>query len=264
MAPLSLPKLDVNLTNKIFLFVIVALSADEPNWYSFLASVSKKTQKAVDEMLQDPRVLEEVTFWDHSETENFSSPQINYLDSITENGLSKVKKLRVIAERGDRCHPLHTYLLGDRFSSLRHLHIEGASSVKLSEYLNHFEGRLEHLTTDSVICEHSARTTLWPRKVTILSAICTVRRFVFMVVVAHSRGMEELEVGPACDSLALQLFESAKTTQQLKHRVGTVSENIKWLKTQALSRKAGFMKNDYGQLCALMNLAQRPLTCSLV
>lgn len=260
MVPLSLPKLDVDLTNKIFLFAIVAVSASQPNWYSLLASVSKRTQRLVDDMLQDPRVLEQLTFWDHSETENCSIPQIEYLDSITKNGLSKVNKLRVVAVSGDRKHPIHTYLLGDRFSSLRHLHIQGASSVKLSEYLNHLNGQLEHLTTDSVMSEHIARTTAWPRKVTVLSPVCTVRRFVFMVVVAHSRGMEEFEFQPGSHE-ALELIESAKMIEQLKHRTG---DNTGWLRKQDLMQRNGFMLEDYGQLCVLMKIAQRPLICMQV
>lgn len=262
MVPLSLPQLDVDLTRRIFLFVIVALSASQPNWYSVLASVSNRTQRLVDDMLQDPGVLEQLTFWDHSETENFSTPQIEHLDSITKNGLRNVKKLRVVAVRGDRKYPLHTYLLGDRFSSLRHLHIEGASSVKLSEYLNHLNGQLDHLTTDSVMNDHMARVTAWPRTVTLVSPVCTVRRFVFMMVVAHSRGMDELQMGTASDRQGVELIESAKMIEELKHRLGTVSENIEWMRKQDVFWSNGFMLSDYDQLCVLMKVAQRSLTYS--
>lgn len=48
------------LLDRILLSVLVSLSAEEPDWYSTLALVSKGIQKSIDRLLEEPSVVEQV------------------------------------------------------------------------------------------------------------------------------------------------------------------------------------------------------------
>lgn len=198
--PIDVFSLGTDVTRKILCILLVAMSQRHAHWYYSFANASKQTQEIVDSLLQDPDVLEQLTFWDRGTTRK----ERKMLERITERGLKKVKTIKIIAtEKWDDYG--HKATLLSCLSSLEHLDIRGTSGDELFRYLGYFqEQRLGHLTTDCLVDCRDAHKIRWPMKVTLLDASLSFDDILLVAATAYVRGMDELELAP------VQLFEEAQ------------------------------------------------------
>ena len=215
--PLTLFNLTADSTRTILFFMLVARSAQDPHWYSFFACVSKRTQRTIDGMLQDPSVLEHLTFW---ETAN-NRTECAMFARIAAQGLSRVKTIRLIANPSSH-HRKDAFL--PYLKSLQHLHISGASQTKLFEYLTILKNRLLHLTTDCIatdcIVEQPAASQVawqpvasqvaWPKKVTLMLPTHDVEilKVLSMAVTAYMGGMKDFEIGPSSHPACVEIIKN--------------------------------------------------------
>lgn len=194
MVQFTLPGLDnVDLTRKVLLTVLVTLSATDPQWYCTLCAVSRGFRKTIDSMLQDPKVLEQLTFLD--------CRQQKYLTRF-QPALSRLTTITIVLDQGQSGLAYLPHL-----SSLQHLHIRGASPETLSTYLNSLKGQLDHVTTDCAMDIDIASTTAWPPKVTLLhfmGGACAL--FPMLVGAVRGSNIQEVEMGPTKDADAVDLF----------------------------------------------------------
>lgn len=199
--PLDIFGLGPDITRKILFILLVASSSKHAHWYYSFANVSNRTQATIDSLLQEPGVLEHLTFWDKA----VSQKECEMLDRITERGLKNVRTIKIVATDSCDLHG-HKPILLWRLRSLQHLDIRGTSSYGLPGYLRYFqrpEQQLTHLTTDCWFLLSFVFTFLWPRKVTIVH-VPSVHDVVVAAAAGYIRGMDELEIA------SVQLFEAVQ------------------------------------------------------
>lgn len=218
--PLMIPGLDNALaSSRVLFFMLLAFSARTPEWYPAIALVSKRFKRELDAMLQDPAVLAQVTLWDPSLRHSRRLlAQRRFLERFGP-ALGKVEAITMIAKPempiwcSGLVHSDHTFLLKygtgfPLFPSLKHLTLLEVTEDKLTSYLNYFDGRLTHLTTDCVITTEGMRAvTRFPPKVTLTSPAfrqdtimavpddgSLVRALMNTVGVMTRKGLEVLEI----------------------------------------------------------------------
>lgn len=196
--PFTFQGLNYELSSRILLCLLVSFSASTPKWYPIVTRINRRVKREVDCMLQDPSVLQSLTWWDISETCYPSAAlkeQQRWLDRFTERGFSKLQEITIIAKAGDDIditgHDSNYILLsGARFPSLQHLRLQGASKQQLETYLHAFQredstSQLSHIT----IIDYRFDTyfgpapyfgpphAVWPMKVTMPGEGCHYSRF---------------------------------------------------------------------------------------
>lgn len=216
---MALVSVNDEILRRILLFYMVAESARSPHWYTALALACTKVWRTIDDMLQDPEVLEQITFWDRSKTE----AQEIFLNRITERGLRMVKRITIRSAGGDGA----PYLSNSRFSRLQHLTLEGASSDQLNAYLRALGKQLTHLTTDCVMGVPTALDiNCWPKSVTLVNPVSSECILICLVVVAWTKGLQRLQMCPATDQLTSHLFQAVCSFQALCEDTNVSGEKV--------------------------------------
>lgn len=188
------------IPQKIFLFLLVSMSARHAHWYYTFWATSGKTRRIVNGLLEDPDVLQLLTFWE-------SAPMSTTLQQTAAKGLEKMETIKIIVTDsicGGKVHLL------PHLKSLVHLDIRGPSGEKLHLFLSILKQHtnITHLTTDCWMDERTAARTEWPRKVTLLHTVPSVEDLRVVAVIAHIKGLNELEIGPSSSEASRQLVES--------------------------------------------------------